>query len=620
MTPAQTGPMSVAPMPVTPMPVTPGSTNQEAGAAPATAASRPLRWLYAPRRFMTLALVSLGIGAAHALVTLPIGLVLGTSDFWRFPHGIVGGSENDMAQVLTGQLFLQQGPWAWPLLQVPDLGFPGGTNLFWIDAVSIVALLAKLLDSVVHGPLNLLGFDLFACLVLPGIALTWLVWVAGHRHLLAAITASALVDAAPPLLYRWGHIPLMAHYLIIAALGLYLLSLQRPHVPRVSLGWLALLAVTLLTNVYLFVMVGGCWVAGLVQRRLNGTAAMAGLAIEGLVVMIPVLGLMVVTGILAVGSPAADLGRITALGFGWSSTNLGSLLVPQMSGVVPGLAHYQIGMGSQYEGFGYVGTGVLLLLLAGLPGAARWLHTAPRHHAALIAILLGSFLFALSNRVFLGSHLLVAVPVPEPVLRLFGLLRSSGRFVWLPGYAIIAGSVVLALRRKRSWPTAALCLAAATLQIADAGPLRAAIAATASGPAPALFDRDVVAALAARSDAIEAFPTYGCVAPEIAAGNDTASAWPRLTQANVEFQLIAARAGLPINSVYQSRLPTNCLAEAMQRDANLRPGTLYLYLDSPEPEPEQLGGADPARVCGMVDWLRYCLIPAATTISMYGRP
>jgi hypothetical protein len=593
------------------MPVTPIPANQEADAAPATAASRPLRWLYAPRRFLTLALVSLGIGAAHALVTLPIGLILGTSDFWIFPRGMVGGSENDMAQVLTGQLFLQQGPWAWPLLQVPDLGFPGGTNLFWIDAVSIVALLAKLLDSVVHGPLNLLGFDLFACLVLPGIALTWLVWVAGHRHLLAAITASALADAAPPLLYRWGHIPLMAQYLIIAALGLYLLNLQRPRAPRVRVAWLALLALTLLTNVYLFVMVGGCWAAGLMQRRLNGTAAMANLAIEALVMVIPVLGLMAVTGIVSVGSPATGLAQISALGFGWSSTNLGSLLVPQMSGVVPGLAHYQIGMGSQYEGFGYVGTGVLLLLLAGLPGAVRWLRTAARHHAALIAVLLASMLFALSNRVFLGSHLLVTVPVPQAVLRLFGLLRSSGRFVWLPGYAIMAGSVVLALRRKRSWPTAALCLAAATLQIVDAWPLRAAIEATTSGPTPALFDRDVVAALAARSDAIEVFPTYGCVAPEIAAGNDPASAWPRLTQANVEFQLIAARAGRPINSVYQSRLATNCLVEALLRDANLRPGTLYVYLDAPEPEPDQLGGADPALVCGMVDWLRYCLIPGS---------
>ena len=599
MTPAQT----------TRMPATPMPANAETGASPAPAASWLLRWIYAPRRFTTVALVSLGIGAAHALFMLPVGLVLGTSDFWRFPHGIIGGSENDMAQVLTGQLFLQQGPWAWPLLHVPDLGFPAGTNIFWLDAVPIVALIAKLLASVVQGPLNLLGLDLFACLVLPGIAMTGVVWVAGHRHLIAAVTASALADAAPTLLYRWGHIPLMAHYLIIAALGLYLLSLQRPRMPGVCLAWIALLVVAVLSNVYLFVMVGGCWVASLFQRRLNGTAGAGRLAIEALVAVTLVVGVMVATGILSTASPAAKLNDVGGEGFGWLSTNLGSLLVPQLSGVVPGLVHYQIGMGSQYEGFGYVGAGVLLLLIAGLLGAVRWLRTALRRHAILIAVLAGSFVFALSNRVFLGSHLLVVVPVPEPVLHMFGLLRSSGRFVWLPGYAMMAGSIVLALRRKRSWPTAALCLAAVTLQMIDAAPLREAIAATVSGPAPAVIGRDQVAALARRSRAIEVFPTYGCVDSAIAAGIDPASAWPRLTQANVEVELIAARAGMPINSVYLSHLPTDCRAESAQRGAALHPGILYLFLDAPPPTTEQLDGQDPAHVCGMVDWMRYCLIP-----------
>ncbi len=582
---------------------------REAQSTPNSAAARLLHWLYVPRRFATLVLVGLGIGTAHVLSMLPVGLVLGTSDFWIFPRGTMVGAENDMAQVLTGQLFLQHGPWAWPLLLAPDLGFPTGTNIFWLDAVPIVALIAKLLDSVVHGPLNLLGFDLFACLVLPGIAMTGIVWVAGRRHVLAAVTASAIADAAPSLLYRWGHIPLMAQYLIIAALGLYLLNLQRPRAWGVRVAWLALLAVAVLTNIYLFVMVGACWTAALVQLRLNGAATTFGLGLEALVAVIMVLGLRAATGILSAASSGSDLNQISGQGYGWLSTNLGSLLVPQMSGVVPGLAHYQIGMMSQYEGFGYVGAGVLLLLLASLPGALRWLRTAPRHHAALIVVLAGSFLFALSNRVFLGSHMLVTVPLPEFAQNLFGLLRSSGRFVWLTGYAIMAASIVLALRRPASWQTAVLCLIAATLQIVDAAPLRANIVATVSGPAPAVLDRDRVAALAARSQAIDVFPTYGCVDAAIAAGIEPDSAWPRLTQANVEIELIAARAGLPINSVYLSHLPTDCREEAAQRSAPLRSGTLYLFLDTPRPTTEQLGGRDPADVCGEIDWLRYCLIP-----------
>jgi hypothetical protein len=581
-------------------------------AVSASAASRLLRVLHAPRRFTTLALVSLGIGAAHALTILPVTLVLGAGDFWIFPRGLIQGSQNDMAQVLVGQLVLERGAWGWPLLHAANLGFPAGTNIFWIDAVPIVGLAAKLLAGVVHGPVNLLGFDLLGCLVLPGLAMTWVVWVAGHRHLLAAITASAVADAAPLLLYRWGHIPLMAQYLIIFALGLYLLSLRRPRELRVSLCWVVLLAVTLLTNSYLFAMVGGCWVAALLQRRLSGAASPAGPATEALAVMITMLGLMVVMGIVTLGHRTANLGEISAEGFGSLSTNLGSLLVPQISGVVPGLAHYQIGMGPQYEGFGYVGAGTLLLLFAGLPHAVGSVWAARRRHAALIVVVAGSFLFALSNRIFLGGHLLLAVPLPDAVLRLFGLFRSSGRFVWLPAYAIMAGSIVLALRQKPSLATTVLCLAAATLQIVDAAPLRAAIEAAVSGPVPAVLDRDRVAALAARSRAIEAFPSFGCVYDAIVAGNDPATDWDRLRQANMELQLIAARANLPINSVYNSRLPTDCRAEDAQRRATLRPGTLYLYLDAPTATAAQLDGRTQADVCGKVELLRYCLIPPGT--------
>jgi hypothetical protein len=235
---------------------------------------------------------------------------------------------------------------------------------------------------------------------------------------------------------------------------------------------------------------------------------------------------------------------------------------------------------------------------------------AARHrHAALIAVVAASFLFALSNRIFLGGHLLLAVPLPDLVLRLFGLFRSSGRFVWVPAYAIMAGSIVLSLRQKPSWATTVLCLAAATLQIVDAAPLRAAIKAAVSGPVPAVLDMGRVAALATRSRAIEAFPSFGCVYDAIVAGNDPATDWDRLRQANMELQLIAARANLPINSVYNSRLPTDCRAEDAQRRATVRPGTLYLYLDAPAATAAQLDGRTQADVCGKVALLPYCLIP-----------
>ena len=90
-----------------------------------------------------------------------------------------------------GQLFLARGAWGWPLLHAANLGFPAGTNIFWIDSVPIAGLAAKLLAGVVHGPVNLLGFDLLGCLVLPGLAMSWVVWA-------AALLQRRLSGAASP--------------------------------------------------------------------------------------------------------------------------------------------------------------------------------------------------------------------------------------------------------------------------------------------------------------------------------------------------------------------------------------------------------------------------------------
>jgi hypothetical protein len=123
--------------------------------------------------------------------------------------------------------------------------------------------------------------------------------------------------------------------------------------------------------------------------------------------------------------------------------------------------------------------------------------------------------------------------------------------------------------------------------------------------------------LAVRSRAIEAFPSFGCVYDAIVGGNDPTTDWDRLRQANMELQVTAARANLSIHSVYNSRLPTDCRAEDVQRRATLRPATLYLYLDAPDLDAPaataaQLDGRTQADVCGEVERLPDCLIPPGT--------
>jgi hypothetical protein len=560
------------------------------------------------RRRSTLLLlaVSLVIGVFYAWTMLPISVIAGTAPFWRHPHGVVPGSENDMGNYLVAYLNLVQTPWQLPLLFAPNVAAPAGTNVFWLDAVPWVLLTGRLMFTATGVLVNPFGLYLFACLSLPGVAMTGLLARAGQRNLAAAVSGTVIADATPYLLFRWGHIPLMAQFWIVVAFSLYLSTIRHPHSRSITAVWLGLLSLLLLTNIYLFVMVGAVWGAAALQRRLDGTISNVRLLGEAGAALVLTIAVMLVTGIL---SP--DLRSVSSVGFGTLSMNLGSPIIPQMSGLIPPLRNYRVGNFSQYEGFAYLGAGVLLLLVVSLPAWLTWLRRNARSHVVLICVLFCMLLFALSNRIYLGSHRVLELPLSESVTEILGTFRSSGRFFWPIGYALAAGSIVLVLQRFRPGASLALLGAASVLQLVDVEPLRKAVAATTEHPLAAAFDRQRAEQLAAESQSLMVFPTFGCVNEQWWNGLISREAWLGLRRADLEMQLIAARDNLPINSAYNARVRTDCVAEEAAMHQALRPGTLYVYLTQFTPGAEQLGGHAAADVCSTLDWLHYCRIPPA---------
>jgi hypothetical protein len=235
-----------------------------------------------------------------------------------------------------------------------------------------------------------------------------------------------------------------------------------------------------------------------------------------------------------------------------------------------------------------------VLLAAVLVGTPRAL---VRRHAALAAVLLAFALFALSSRVTLGARVLLDVPLPDKLAYALGAFRASGRFVWPATFAALAWALLTLLRQRQGFAVAVLALAA-VLQVVDAGPIRAAISASAAQPLAPVLDRARAAEIIGSARALAVFPSSGC----IAGLHPSPAQEARLNQANVELQLLASDKNLPLNSVVNSRLPTDCAAEALARQAPLRPGVAYFYLTGLPPD------ADGA-VCAVLDWLLACRVP-----------
>jgi hypothetical protein len=567
---------------------------------------RALRLLCAPRPLWLLLTIALVIGVAWTLPLLPWGFIAGASDFWTYPSGAFGptGNSDDMVQVEAGALALAETPWTLPLLYTPLLGAPEGTNIFWMDAVPWLSLLRRVIHSLTGGTVNLIGLFIFACFALPGVAMAGLLAAAGARGLIAVAAGALIADATPALLFGWGHVPHSAHAWIIVALVLYLLQVRRSRGARLAAAWTAVLPFVLLTNVYLFAMCAACWAAALAQRLLDRTISIARAGAECAAVAGVIVLVMAVTGIL---SPT--LGQAGSEGFGYWSMNVLSPVLPQMSGLIPRLRNFRIGMGGQYEGFAWLGGGVLFLGVASARAWGRWLRARARAHGVLLAVFALFLAFALSNRVWFGSDLVLDVELPARVLNLLGTFRASGRFFWPLGYAFAAGSIVLTLRTYRPAIGMALLAVAALLQAIDVTPLRAVIAASAAHPGAPRLDRAATAALIARAREVRLYPSYDCAQRFAMPTVETRRAVEQILALNMEFQLLAVRQAVPINAVYTARPLRSCAAELAEMRERLVPGILYVWLIDYRPTPEQLGNGALVSECATAPNLRWCLLP-----------
>ena len=493
------------------------------------------------------------IGVVAAVVTFGGSVLLGTAPFWDNPHGIIDQSAGDMLTALSGYDVFVRDTWRWPLLLVTGLGGFPGTNIALTDSAPVLALLGRLLYRATGATPVLFGPWLVACFVLAAVAPAALVRQLGARSILASITAALIGVSMPALLARWGHTTLMAQGLIPLALLAYMRVAGGMRVGAGYLVMLGLCVVALLTNPYLFFMVGAIAVAGLAQAGLNRHVPW-GLTVVSLMGLGTGLGLaMVATGHLGGGGLGDQ-------GFGTYSMNLFSPIVPQMSKLLPGLPGIVDATGGQFEGFVYLGAGLLLLMVLALPALRRRLPGQVRRHSMLAAVLAGSAVLALSNEVYAGPLHLLSVPLPASLENVLGIVRSSGRLAWIGLYLVAALAVATVARWDRAGPVLAV---ACVLQWVDAGPLRAVVHDSVQVPFTTIDGPAWRAALPGVA-AVIVDPPFLCIAD----GRNVNA----MRLAAVEIQLKAAQAAVPVNSVYAARTRPDC------ERPKVGPGALYVGL------------------------------------------
>lgn len=473
------------------------------------------------------------VGAAIAFAIFGPAMLLGSPEYW---NGIAG----DNAASLIGYYALAHDSWRWPLLYTELINYPTGGNIYYTDAVPLLALLGKMLFKTTGILYPYMGTWILLSYILMGV-FAHLAFRALNVSTGAAVAGAALFILLPEFIWRHVHIGLIAQFMIAASIYAYIRIVSVSKQAEI-IAVATLTPFVILINAYLFAMSSCIIIAALLDSsRLNKTSFK--IIIASMFGMISVFFILSVSiGLIGRGISLPEAG-----GFGIYSMNLASPFWPQYSLLSFGQGFLDP-IGGQYEGFNYLGLGVLLLFALSLvlrPGA--YLRLIARH-SFLAAVLAALTAYAASSLIYFGHYKILEIGYDSlPIInRVTATFRSSGRFFWPVAFIIVICSVAILYRRLGARHATALFLAAVIVQGIDISPLfRLARTNSVQDVGAMASDSPHIKELIASRSAIVFVPGALCGSR-------------RNRDPILEMQLMAARAGRPFDGAYLNRGGASC--------------------------------------------------------------
>jgi hypothetical protein len=371
-----------------------------------------------------------------------------------------------------GWHYFRTEPWHWPPGRITGYYAPLGSSIGLTDAIPLAAYLLKPLAWLLPAHVQYIGAWWLLCFTLQG-ALGARLVARAAPHPALQVLGGLLFVLLPTLLARVGHAALCSHWLILWALVIA----TRPAERRLRPGEWALLGLCAgMIQPYLAAMA----VALLAAVAIDAAPAPPGARARSVAAAAAATGLgWWLSGLFILQGD----GALAAGGLGYYSMNLLAPVTPEgWSRLLPAVP--VAGDGQRYEGFHYLGLGVLgLVALAGVIAATSRRRPAStvRLGPAVVVTCLLMTAFAISPVVTLGRA--VILDLNGPWFAPLAAFRSSGRFFWPLTYVLLAWAIATVVRATRPRTAGLLLTAAVALQLYDLADAHGSRRATARDPA-----------------------------------------------------------------------------------------------------------------------------------------
>jgi hypothetical protein len=349
--------------------------------------------------------------------------------------------------------------------------------LAMFDPIPLISLLVKLVVPIgpsqiqYFGPVFLIGIVLqagFAWLLLHEATRARLEGQSGAAYGISLFLGTLFFTTAPILLVRFylNHMSLTQQWPLIASLWLYARS-NRVKLRQTLRDYSILEFFTASINPYVMVMTLMIFSAFILKSLMDKSIGWRNILYCLIPVMIGVIALVTSGFMNPFGTSLID-----GVGYGSFSANLNSPFNPMAqqlgSAFLPELKTAAFG---QYEGYGYLGLGAILLLGCSLFYARFKGDNGEGRFPPLLVIVFIAYLLALSAHFSFGRYSF-DVDLPAKVLDILIIFRSSGRFIWVVEYSLLFIGIASLIRLAKPQHAAVILSLAAIVQVADlAGPL-----------------------------------------------------------------------------------------------------------------------------------------------------
>ena len=370
----------------------------------------------------------------------------------------------DLQQHYLGWVGFRNSRWFFPIGLMDTLTYPSVTSIIFTDSIPLFAVFFKILSPILPDKFQYLGLWGVTSFALQGILATRIM-KQYSRNNLAAASAGIIFVLTPAVFQRmFAHTALAGQWLILLSL-LPLLSSESYSGKKLTRTAVLMAFLSATIHIYYLlingiILVGICVRETIETRRLKTGVRLLFTYLVVAVVVVALLGGFSVSGEFSDG------------GLGGYSMNLNALVNPQgFSRILLSQPLYGTG---QYEGFVYIGAGFLLICVLAAFLALEHLTFVKRNHCpgiskvvAVLATALISVAVAASPIVTFGDNVLISLPFPDLIIRVWSIFRASGRIGWVIMYLImLCGCLILS--RFLDWKKAlAVFLCAFSLQVFD---------------------------------------------------------------------------------------------------------------------------------------------------------